>query len=165
MGVAWSGDGKRIASGSFDLTVRVWDASSGKAIGKPFDHDLPVLHVDSDTEGLRIVSCCEVFGLRPGTGYGQLWDVAQGKCVMTSMDASWSTTLERFGLSSLHVELAPKASSSPPERTHTRIVERTAEGRELVLASTDTGHLYRFGDVYYSGSHCLTFWPFCRVLR
>jgi WD40 repeat protein len=35
MSVSWSSDGTRLASGSLDSTVRLWDASTGAPIGSP----------------------------------------------------------------------------------------------------------------------------------
>jgi WD40 repeat protein len=35
--VAYSPDGRHIISGSDDMTIRVWDAETGAAIGKPLE--------------------------------------------------------------------------------------------------------------------------------
>jgi WD40 repeat protein len=71
--VSSSLDGKRIVSGSGDGTVRVWDASTGAPIGKPFlGHTDVVYSVSYSPDGKRIIS-----GSRNGAV--RIWDASAGK--------------------------------------------------------------------------------------
>ena len=55
--VAFSPDGARIASGSYDSTVRLWDAKTGAAIGEPLQgHTRHVCSVAFSPDGARIAS-------------------------------------------------------------------------------------------------------------
>ena len=55
--VAFSPDGKRIVSGSWDETARVWDTNSGQPVGPPLTgHTGPVSSVAFSPDGKRIVS-------------------------------------------------------------------------------------------------------------
>jgi DNA-binding beta-propeller fold protein YncE len=70
--VALSPDGQRIASGSFDNTVRVWDAATGKPIGQPLTgHTGWVNSVAFSPDGKRIAS-----GSADNTV--RVWDAATG---------------------------------------------------------------------------------------
>ncbi|PXF41425.1 hypothetical protein BWQ96_08860 [Gracilariopsis chorda] len=150
--LAFSGDGKRLESGSGDRTVRVWDVASGGAIGHPFVHHCEVVHVQSDVGGAMVASYDE-------RGYGRLWDVKLGKCVLTSSDPTWTSTLHRLEVARLqwHPRVFPT----------TEIVASTSAEHQQVLASiddTDRG-IAPVGDVYFSQKHGSSFWPFCKLVK
>jgi WD40 repeat protein len=54
--VVFSPDGHRIASGSSDSTVQVWDAASGEPVGPPLFAQIWVGSVAFSPDGNRIVS-------------------------------------------------------------------------------------------------------------
>jgi hypothetical protein len=71
--VAFSPDGRRIVSGSWDNTLRLWDAASGQPIGSPLQgHTNSVISVAFSPDGRRIVSGSRDNSLR-------LWDAASGQ--------------------------------------------------------------------------------------
>ena len=74
--VAFSSDGRRIVSGSWDNTVKVWDAATGELSLTLKGHANCVECIALSTDGLRIVS-----GSRDKTI--NLWDAITGQKIMT----------------------------------------------------------------------------------
>ena len=55
--VAFSPDGRHIVSGSWDLTIRLWDAQTGGQVGNPLQgHTESVISVAFSPDGRHIVS-------------------------------------------------------------------------------------------------------------
>src|SRR5439155_235727 len=75
VGVAFSPDGKRAFSTSFDKTVRVWDVATGAELGKFLGHE-------DTTWGLAVTFSHEGRLVASGAGGDRtvrLWDAASGK--------------------------------------------------------------------------------------
>ena len=80
--VAFSADGKRIATGSTDRTVKVWDAASGQELHAIKGHTSPVNSVVFSPDGKRIATGSGVFQqFIPGEL--KVWDVATGQELLT----------------------------------------------------------------------------------
>ncbi|KAL7923812.1 hypothetical protein ACQKWADRAFT_44209 [Trichoderma austrokoningii] len=74
--VAFSPDGKRLASASGDKTVRVWDANSGACLQTLEGHNGSVLSVAFSPNGQRLASASDDKTVR-------VWDANSGACLQT----------------------------------------------------------------------------------
>lgn len=73
---AYSSDGKRIVSASFDKTIRIWDVATGKNIRTFEGHSEPVNSAMFSSDGKYIVSASQDKTVK-------IWDIATGKELQT----------------------------------------------------------------------------------
>ena len=78
--VAWSPDGKLIASGSYDRLVKLWDAATGKEWKNLQDHIDAVFAVAFSPDGKHLASASQDRTVK-------IWEVASGKRLYTLSDA------------------------------------------------------------------------------
>ena len=78
--VAWGPDGKNIASGSDDKTIKVWNAQTGQFVSTLRGHNDPVRCVCFSPCGTKIVSGGGQSKVRGGNGDFsiRIWDAETG---------------------------------------------------------------------------------------
>jgi WD40 repeat protein len=72
--VEFSRDGARLLTCSGDKTVRLWDATSGQALGEPLGHPDGLLEASLNASGTRIIARTYKYELF-------LWDAAAGRLI------------------------------------------------------------------------------------
>src|SRR6266849_6749878 len=142
--VAWSPDGKRLASASADGTVRVWDASSGQTTLTYIGHTDQVLSVAWSPDGKRLASASVDKTVR-------VWDASSGQTTLTytgHTDAvrslAWSPDGKRLASASLDKTVRVwDASSGRTTLTYTGHTDQvysvawSPDGTHLASASLD----------------------------
>ncbi len=143
--LAWSPDGKRIASASSDDTVQVWDASTGRPILTYRGHAAAVMAVAWSPDGRRIVSAS-------ADHMAQVWNAKDGRYIFSyrghtdSVAAvAWSPSGRRIASGSwdrtVQIWDATKGVTILTYHGHTDSVTTVAwspQGKRLASASLDT---------------------------
>src|SRR5208337_2739192 len=91
--VAWSPDGRRLASGSWDETIKVWDTSDGRELLALAGHTGAVNYVAWTRDGKRLAS-------EGSDGTVKIWDTSTGQELLSLAGTclAWSPDGERLAV-------------------------------------------------------------------
>jgi WD40 repeat protein len=82
-------DGQRVVTASQDNTARLWNATSGKAIGEPMWHEGAVLSARFSPDGERVITASNNNTVR-------LWDAASGQTIGETMGINGMVNSTQF---------------------------------------------------------------------
>ena len=87
--LAWSADGKMVATGCRDRIIRLWDAERGAELGNLRGHGIWVTALAFSPDGTKLVSGAGAHPLVPGRrSEVRLWDLAEQREIRTLMNVN-----------------------------------------------------------------------------
>jgi WD40 repeat protein len=87
LSVAWSPDGTRLATGSADGVVRMWDACTRQVVFDLKGHTQPVWGIAISPDGRRLASAAGSSGWPvPAGGEARIWDLGTGRELLALQD-------------------------------------------------------------------------------
>jgi eukaryotic-like serine/threonine-protein kinase len=91
--LAWSADGKMVATGCRDRIIRLWDVESGAELGKLRGHGIWVTALAFSPDGTKLVSGAGAHPLVPGRRTEvRLWDLVARKEIHTLLNVNGGGT-------------------------------------------------------------------------
>jgi WD40 repeat protein/tRNA A-37 threonylcarbamoyl transferase component Bud32 len=133
-GLAYSADGRFIASAHDDKTVKIWNADTGKAVNNLSDHTSPVHTLAFSVDGKRLVAGA-------ANGAACVWDTTTWKLMGNLKNAGWVLSAA-FSPDRQHLVIAASQLLQYPRVT----VWDLAAGRELFMLQ---GHIGSVNSVVY----------------
>jgi len=150
--VAWSPDGKLLASGSYDKMVKLWDVATGQEVKNLQDHIDAVFAVAFSPDGKYLASGSQDRSVK-------IWDIASGQRLYTLSDSSDGLTSLAYSPSGKQIAVAGydktiyvwQVGESDGRLLHSLIADEdsilalawTPDGKTIITSSSDGSIRFR----------------------
>lgn len=128
-GIAFSQDGRFIATACQDRFVRIWSSDRGQAIGPPLPHDGAVNDVCFSPDGRWLATACD-------DGTGRVWNITHRKEILAPIRHSGPVVSITFSPSGIQLATAGQDRSAHIVTIPRPFVQPVERVREMIQALT-----------------------------
>jgi WD40 repeat protein len=138
LSICFSHNGKILAQGSKDHTIKLWDVSSGKLSKKLSGHTSGITSLSFSSDGRYLASGSD-------DNYFKLWQVNTGKILWSVFSPGFFDNIVAFSPDDKYVALASKPSGI------------IGEENLIILVESSTGKIIRSFNEHYYGVNSISF--------